>query len=201
MSYTTIGDIIIQINIVEDDLSFDIVEDHIDAKLVEDHIDVDIVEENLNVNLVEDIFSIDLVEDHIDVTLDDGCICPPSGGGDTSLTEIYNCDGTLVVDDLVYPSLAINRYVFKATSNDTESPVIGIVTKVLSATTVEVSHAGFFNVSEILERGKKIFVSENGSFTSSVMMENYLQVLGIAISENRVYFNPELRRCKRLSLI
>jgi hypothetical protein len=200
MSYTNIGDIIIEVDIIEDDISFDIIEDHIDAKIIEDHIDVNIKEENLNINLVEDVFSINLVEDHIDVTLDDGCICPPSGG-DTSLTEVYNCDGTLNVGDLVYPSRVINKYVFKATNNNTDSPIIGIVTKILSATTVEVSHIGFFNVSEILEKGKKIFVSENGSFTSNVIMENYLQVLGVAISENRVYFNPELRRCKRLSLI
>jgi len=201
MSYTTIGDIIIQVDIVEDDLTVDIIEDHIDAKLTEDHIDVDIIDENINVILTEDTFSIDLVEDHIDVSLDDSCVCLPPIGGDNSLTEIYNCDGTLQVNDLVYPSLAINKYVFKAINNNTESPIIGIVTKVLPLNRVEVSHAGFFNVSAMLEKGKKIFVSENGSFTSSVMMENYLQVLGIAITENRIYLNPELRRCKRLSLI
>jgi len=200
MSYTTIGDIIIQIDIVQDELQFDIVEDCIDAKLVEDHIDVDIVEESLNVNLVEDVFSINLVEDHIDVSLDDGCICPPSGGGDTSATSIYNCDGSLVVGDLVYPSLAISKYVFKANDNNTESAVIGICTKIISATTVEVSHLGFFDVQEVLEMGKMVFVSETGSFTSAVMMKNYLQILGIAITNNSVYLNPELRRCKRLNL-
>jgi len=201
MSYTTIGDIIIQIDITEDNLIFEIVEDCIDAKLVEDVIDVNIVEESLNVDLVEDVFTINLVEDHIDVSLDDCCISPPSGGGgDTSATEIYNCDGTLVVGDLVYPSLAISKYVFKANNNNTESPVIGIVTKIPSDTTVEVSHLGFFDVQEVLEMGKMVFVSETGSFTSAVMMKNYLQILGIAITNNSVYLNPELRRCRRLNL-
>jgi len=203
MSYeTTIGDIIIKIEVVEDTIQFDIIEDHLDVKLSEDHIDVDIVLESFNIDVVEDVFSIDVIEDHIDVNLDGVCVCPPSSGsGENPAVDIYSCDGTLDVGDLVYHSLVLNKYVIKAVDNNSPNPVIGIVTKIESGTTVEVSHLGFFDVDEILEIGKKIFVSESGSFTSNVMIKNYLQVLGIAIGEKRVYLNPELIRCKRLSLI
>jgi hypothetical protein len=203
MSYeTTIGDIIISIDVVEDTIQFDIIEDHLEIKMIEDHIDVDIVLESFNIDIIEDVFSIDLVDDHIDVTIEGGCICPPSqGNGENPAVEIYSCDGTLDIGDLVYPSSALNKYVIKALDNNSPNPVIGIVTKIESINTVEVSHLGFFDVEEILEIGKKIFISANGSFTSNVMIENYLQVLGIAIGEKRVYLNPELRRCKRLSLI
>jgi hypothetical protein len=200
MSYTTIGDIIIQIDIVEDDLLFDIIEDHIDVELIEDHIDVNIVEESFNIDLKEDVFSIDLVEDHIDVSLDDGCICPPSGGGDISTTEIYTCDGSLIVGDLVYQSSVIEKYVIKTIDNKSINPIIGIVTKILSANTVEVSHLGFFNVNAVLSPGQKVYVSTSGTFSSIVPDYNYIQVLGVAITNNRLYLNPEIRRCCRLIL-
>jgi hypothetical protein len=198
MSYDTVlGDIIITVEIVEDEIQFDIVEDHIDIDLVEDSINVEIIQESLDVSINQDIINIDLVEDHIDVTLDDGCICPPSGGGG-SPTEIYNCDGTLLIGDLVYPSSVINRYVLKSTDNKSENPVIGIVIKVLPFDKVEVSHLGFFNIQETLLMGHKVYVSSTGRFTSEVLDEGFVQVLGVAISETRVYLNPELRRCRRM---
>jgi hypothetical protein len=198
MSYDTVlGDIIITVEIVEDEIQFDIIEDHIDIDLVEDSINVEILQESLDVTINQDVVNVDLIEDHIDVTLDDGCVCPPSGGGG-SPTEIYNCDGTLEVGDLVYLSSAINRYVLKAIDNKSENPVIGIVIRKLPFDTVEVSHLGFFNVQPTLKMGHKVYVSETGSFTSEVLDEGFVQVLGVAISENRIYLNPELRRCRRM---
>jgi hypothetical protein len=200
MSYTTIGDIIIQIDIVEDNLVFDIIEDNINVKLIEDHIDVNVVEESFNIDLKEDVFSIDLIEDHIDVSLDDGCICLPSSNGNISSTEIYNCNGNLIIGDLVYQSSAIEKYVIKTIDNKSVNPIIGIVTKILSANTVEVSHLGFFNVNAVLNPGQKVYVSTSGTFSSIVPDYNYIQVLGVAITNSRLYLNPEIRRCCRLIL-
>ena len=185
-----IQDVVVNVDITEDDLTFE---------LVEDHIDIDIIEESINIDIIEDTFSIDLVEDVITVTLDDSCVCTGSGGGDAGASENYYCNGTLVVGDLVYSSSTIDRYAIKAIDNNSINPVMGIVTSIVSINTVEVTHLGFFNVSVTLERGKKVFVSETGLVTTTILLTNYLQVLGVAISESTMYLNPELRRCRRLS--
>jgi len=201
MSYDTVlGDIVITVDIVEDEIQFDIVEDHIDVELAEDSINVEILQESLDIDVKEDVIYVDLVEDHIDVHLDDGCVCPPSGGDGGTPTQTYNCDGTLIVGDLVYLSSVLQSYVLKAENNKTENPVIGIVVKVSSANTVEVSHLGFFNVNTTLSMGHKVYVGADGYFTSDVLDTGYVQVLGVAISETRVYLNPELRRCQRMIL-
>lgn len=186
-----IKDIIVNVEIVEDSLSFDI---------VEDHIDVDIVEDSINVDLIEDSFTIELVEDHIDVTLDDGCVCVGGGsGGDVELSDTYYQYGTLGIGDLVYPESGVDRTVIKALDNNTPNAVIGIVTSVVSVSVVEVTHLGFFDISVIIEQGKKVYLSESGEFTSVLTQTGYIQVLGTSTASNRLYLNPEKIRCKRFT--
>lgn len=185
--------------LIQDELvQVDILEENIHFEIVEDHIDVDIIQDHVNVDVTEDIINIDLVEDTVNVTLDGSCICVPTGGDGADTSEEYQHDGTLVIGDLVYKSTAIPNYVIRATDNDSPNPVIGIVTKVRSITAATVTHLGFFDVSMELIEGKKIYVSETGRVTSDLLQENYVQVLGVAISNHRIYLNPELRRCRRL---
>ncbi len=155
--------------------------------------------ENINVNLVEEEISIDLVEESIEVSLDGSCICLPGGGGAETSCR-YEHDGTLSIGDLVYKPSNTDNVVLKAENNNTVNPVIGIVTRINSGTEVTVTHLGFFDVSVPLTQGKNIFVSETGGITTELVTTFYLQVLGVAISPSRIFFNPHLQRSKRLEV-
>jgi len=185
-----IQDVLIEVTITEDEFQFQLLEDHIDVEISEDHFEV---------SMVEDVINIDLVEDVIEVTLDDSCICLPIGGpGGT--TAIYNCDGTLVSGDFVFISPILDNYVVKASDNNTVNPVMGIVTELLSATTVAVVHSGFFIINSALNNGAKVYVGPNGRPTDTLPDTGYIQILGVTARTGRLYFNPDPQRCKRLEL-
>jgi len=190
--YVEIQDIIVEVILSEDIISYDLVEDHIDVELLEDI---------LQVQLLEDSIYIDLIEDHIDVDLDDSCICLPGGGEGELSTEVYNSDGSLLVGDRVYISSTLDKFVLRAGDNNTVNPIIGIVVSKSSLTTVLVAHTGFFTINNSnLRPGSKVFVDPMGNLVSDVPIINFIQVLGVAVDINRFYLKPEYIRCRRLNL-
>ncbi len=144
---------------------------------------------------------VDLREDIIEVTIEGGGLItvPDGGGGNSNEQTEYRQDGSLVVGDLVYKSVTAPNIALKVENNKTPNPVIGIVTSVVSPSIVTVSHNGFFDVpSANLIEGAKVYVDGTGKITSELMKTNYVQVLGFAVSDRRIFFTPELKRCRRL---
>jgi len=119
------------------------------------------------------------------------------GGGSKSFTLVYTSQGNLATGDLVFISTATNYHVLKNIDNNSDNPVIGIVKTLLSNDAVEVAHLGSFPVNDTLSRGKTVYVSASGGFTTTVPLTNFVQVLGVATSTGSIYLNPEIRRTKR----
>jgi len=112
-------------------------------------------------------------------------------------SEEYSHDGTLSLYDFVYQT-GLNKKVVKVTDNNSINPVIGVVTDIISSNAVQVTFAGTFDINDTLVEGRKVFVSVSGTLTTDVPDKNYIQVLGHAITNNRLHFKPELTRVKRL---
>jgi len=184
------------IQIADELIEVDINDDVFEVSLSEDHIDVDIIEESVNVDLTEEVVNVELKEEVINVTLDGSAIILPSEGGFDASSR-YSHDGTLLVGDLVYMSPTIELLVIKALDNNSINPIIGIVTEVISSTIVRVSHMGFYNTTEAIVQGHKVYVSDTGTMTTVLPTTYYIQILGAAISTGKIFFNPELRRIKR----
>jgi len=120
----------------------------------------------------------------------------PIEGSLDYFSENYKQDGSLVLDDLVYQS-GFNREVVKAINNNSNNPIIGVVTDVISSTDVTVTYLGVFDIPDNVLEGQKVFISSSGTVTSDLPSVDYVQVLGHAVTTNRIYFNPAVRRTKR----
>jgi hypothetical protein len=119
------------------------------------------------------------------------------GSGRKSFTLVYNSDGNLSVGNMVYQSYNTGHYVLKVTDNNSINPVIGIVLTLLSGNTVEVAHIGEFSIQDVLTRGRPVYVSTFGGFTTTPPQTNFVQIVGVATSATSLFFNPELRRIRR----
>jgi len=115
----------------------------------------------------------------------------------TYFSEIYNYDTVISLYDLVY-QVGYDKKVKSVVDNNSLNPIIGVVTKIISNSEVQVTFAGTFDINETLQEGRKVFISVSGTLTTEVPDTNYIQVLGHAITSNRFNFQPELRRVKRL---
>jgi hypothetical protein len=98
---------------------------------------------------------------------------------------------------MVYQSPNTDHYVLKVTDNSSINPVIGIVLTLLSGSTVEVAHIGEFATQDTLTRGRPVYVSAFGGFTTTPPQTNFVQIVGVATSTTSLFFNPEVRRIRR----
>jgi hypothetical protein len=130
-----------------------------------------------------------------------GGIWEVAGAGSAPTTPellfIYNSDGTLAVEDLVYQSPSENRYVLKVIDNTTVNPVIGMVQSLQMNDTVVVMQVGIFTITDTLSSGKTVFVGTNGRPTTTPPSTGFLQSLGVATTTNELFINPEVRRVQR----
>jgi len=192
------GDII-HAYLVEEIIYADIVEEVIDVSILEETIAVELVEETILVDMSPEIIEARIVEETIIVEVES--FCNPCGDptpqppSDNFL--IFDSDGSLTVGDLIYQSLTLDKYAIKVIDNLSEGPVLGRVLELLTGTEVKVLPIGEITVDAILLKGKNVFISAVGEFTSTVPLTGYVQFLGVALTPTSLYLDPELIRTKR----
>ena len=114
------------------------------------------------------------------------------------VAELRNCDPSLNVGDLVVESEVLANTVETVTDNADIRPVIGIVSDKLTTTLCRVMFIGTVTgLAGGLTKGRKVFLSTSGSFTSTPPITDYLQNLGVAKEGDEVDFNPQLQRVRR----
>jgi len=115
------------------------------------------------------------------------------------VAELRNCDVALQVGDLVVESETLADTVETVNDNTDIRPVIGIVADKLTTTLCRVMFIGTVTgLAGGLNKGRKVFLSTTGSFTSTPPITDYVQNLGVAKEGDEVDFNPQLQRVRRV---
>ena len=154
----------------------------------------------INVKLEEIELFPTITEDIFEITLESCDNCAGGSSSDITSSEEYDSDGTLIENDIVFLSDINEHYVIKIIDNNSINPAIGIVTSILSGNKVKVSNFGYFDIGNNLVSGKKLYISPVGEFTTILPDDNYIQVMGVAISNNRIFLNPQFQRTKRFNI-
>jgi len=114
-----------------------------------------------------------------------------------ALIDLMNCESGAVVGDLVYQSQTVDGLALVAVDNNSENPVIGVISSKPSSTKAKVTLIGIIEDYSGLTKGQKVMVGLTGEPTTTPPTVNYLQTIGFALSETKIYFRPEFQRVKR----
>jgi len=115
-----------------------------------------------------------------------------------SIVRTYGCSSTTIIGDLVYFNPSVGESVLPESGNVNVNPVIGIVINKLSIEVCEVMLQGVMTGFLGLSIGKKVFLSNSGFITDSVVTSGYLQSLGVASDDDTISFNPNYTRVLRV---
>ena len=187
----------ISVDIGDTPINIDVVEETINVDYIDNTITVDIGNsESIDVALSEVSFDTSIESTSIDVSIAPFPYVPPIQI-QNGLVEKYECDlNTLAVGDLV-SSAGVNNRVEKVVNNNSLYPVIGIVQQILQGDMVLVLMQGVLNSTDALEVGKKIFVSPLGGITPEPPTTGYLQCIGWASEDHKIWFSPNFMRVRR----
>ena len=109
-----------------------------------------------------------------------------------------NCDPLVIVNQLVIPSASIDNFIESITDNRSTFPVIGIVISKVTPTLCKVLMTGQCDSNfNGLQRGKKVFVAEDGGLTTDVPLTGYVQCIGTCNSDGKLYVRINPTRIKR----
>jgi hypothetical protein len=106
----------------------------------------------------------------------------------------FDCDSsTLVGQPVILSSTEINKVIVPNNNFDV-MPIFGIVESKITATTCKVITHGYSDVTFTgLVKNKNIFLSSDGALTTDVPLSGYMQILGIAYEDNKMYVNIGLQ--------
>lgn len=113
------------------------------------------------------------------------------------IKEIRTCDVFASVGDLVMESDSVANKVDVAINNTDIRPVIGIIISKPTTTTCQIMLVGRVSGLSGLTKGRKVFLSESGELTSTLVNTGYIQCLGVAKEADEIDFNPQLQRVLR----
>jgi len=100
------------------------------------------------------------------------------------------CDTSASVGDLVTESNSIVHGVDVPVNNTDKKAIIGIIIRKSDPTTACVMTKGVITGLAFLNKSKKVYLSTTGDISSGVPSVGYLQVLGHAINDDAMDFNP-----------
>jgi hypothetical protein len=117
------------------------------------------------------------------------------------IAEIFDCDATAAVGDVVAPSTTTANKVDHLTSNSYNGLAFGVIIEKLTITTCKVLISGklagpTYGLSG-LTFGKPLFVDTDGSLTTTVPPTGHLQKMGMAIKDDTIFLLPSLEKVVR----
>lgn len=115
-----------------------------------------------------------------------------------NVVETRSCLASADVGDLVVESEVFVNRVAVVTDNTDIRPVFAVIIKKLDDTNCEILLLGQVGGFSGLTKGRKVFLSETGGFTSTPPTSGYMQSLGVAKEDSVVDFNPNMQRVKRI---
>ena len=112
------------------------------------------------------------------------------------IADIFTCNESVQVGDLVRASTVTEETVETITSNVYDDIVIGLVISKPTAGTCEVLFSG--KVEDIglsgLSFGKVIWVGVTGEITTTRPTAGHIQKLGVAIKSNKIFLLPSTEK-------
>lgn len=127
-------------------------------------------------------------------------ITKPDSGDDRAsfVVETRFCLASAAVGDLVVESETIVNRVDVVTDNTDVRPVFAVIIEKLSDTECVILLLGQIGGFSGLTKGRKVFLSTTGTFTSTPPTTGYMQSLGVAKEDSIVDFRPNMQRVLRV---
>ncbi len=113
----------------------------------------------------------------------------------------YNCAASATVGSWVRMSQTADNQVVVCNNNTSKAATVGVITEKISETIAKVMLIGHYNTGlGTLIKGLNVFQSIDGSLTSlaTEVTTGYLQIVGVALSEDTILVRPQLQRIKRI---
>jgi len=114
----------------------------------------------------------------------------------TKIADIFTCDVSVAVGDLVRASTTTDETVETVTTNVYSDIVIGMVISKPTATSCEVLFSGKVEDNGLsgLTFGKVIWVGTSGEVTTTKPATGHIQKLGVAIKSNKIFLLPSTEK-------
>lgn len=117
------------------------------------------------------------------------------------IAEIFDCEATAAVGDVVVPSTTVANRVDVLSSNVYSGLAFGIIIEKLTITTCKVLVSGklsgaLYGLSG-LTFGKALFIDTDGTITTTVPATGHLQKMGMAIKDDTIFLLPSLEKVVR----
>ena len=114
----------------------------------------------------------------------------------TKIADIFTCDVSVAVGDLVRASTTTDETVETVTTNVYSDIVIGMVISKPTATSCEVLFSGKVEDNGLsgLTFGKVIWVGTSGEVTTTKPTTGHIQKLGVAIKSNKIFLLPSTEK-------
>jgi hypothetical protein len=117
----------------------------------------------------------------------------PSDRETLKIVKTFMCESSASIGDPVVLSETENNKVIVPTDNITFMPIFGIIERKDDDVTCDVISFGYSDlIFTDLQKNKSVFLSGTGSLTNSVPDIGYMQIIGLAYEDNRLYVNPSL---------
>lgn len=109
----------------------------------------------------------------------------------------YDCNSSANIGDFVFFSLTDEDKVEIAADNNSNGPIAGVISDKPTTDTCNIMVQGEITGLTGLAHGKKVFISTTATATTTRPITNFIQEIGLAISSNKMFFKPEIRRIKK----
>jgi hypothetical protein len=110
------------------------------------------------------------------------------------VSDLFICDSSVAVGDLVVPSESASGEVEALTVNVYSNLCFGIVVAKPTSTTCEVLVSGKVSGLSGLPVGQPLFVGTDGKLSATKPATGHIQTLGISISSSTAFFLPSLTK-------
>jgi hypothetical protein len=110
------------------------------------------------------------------------------------IADVFLCDISANIGDLVIPSTTIEGAVEVLTSNVFSGLCFGVIVSKPTTTTAEVLVSGRLSGLSGLPIGKPLFVGTTGILTATKPLTGHLQVLGLSITQATAFLMPSLTK-------
>lgn len=116
----------------------------------------------------------------------------------SKVSDIFDCEISTQVGDVVRPSDIITNKVISLTDNVYSNLAFGVVLNKPTSTTCEVMISGKLEVGVSgLAFGKVCYIDTDGTITTSVPATGHLQKVGLAIKSDIMFLIPSMEKVVR----
>ena len=122
-----------------------------------------------------------------------------SSNSNSPITDIFNCDSSLNVGDIVYISDTTTKSISKIDSYNQNVNPIGIITNKTSTTKCNVFEYGICPITfpNITDDQRNVFIGISGGVTTEVPPSGYISIIGHSIGNSQIFINIDSDRIKR----